>query len=83
MAIFRCEELKADHYSNNDVTTKDSTATGSPQWIPQGFPTFRHLSFEVCVCVCVCCVCVCACVCVCVVCVCVCVCVCVVCVCVV
>ena len=47
--MFRCEELKADHYSNSDVTTKDGTDTGSPQWIAQGFPTFRHISFEVCV----------------------------------
>ena len=47
--IFRCEELRADHYSNGDVTTKDKTDDGSPQWTAQGFPTFRHLSFVVCV----------------------------------
>ena len=61
MVIFRCEELAADHYGNSDVTTNDSTDIGSPQWIPQGFPTFRHIPFKVCVCACVC-VCVCVCV---------------------
>ena len=49
MVTFRCEELTADHYSNSDVsvTTKDSTNASSPEWTPQGFPTFRHIPFKV------------------------------------
>ena len=47
MVTFRCEELTADHYNNSDVTTKDSTDTSSPEWLPQGFPTFRHMPFKV------------------------------------